>query len=167
MDTLAHGLIGGAVFGKTRDEKQIFIGGLMGMMPDIIIFSTVILGMGLSKGLDFIVNPNPVVPKIYVDFYYVTHSLIIALVIAAILFLIKHKWVFFVIPYILHILVDVPFHCGLFATRIFYPFNAFHVCGVDYTEHIWLWEISYGALVGIYYFIYIRYYKPYLKVPFK
>lgn len=152
MDTLAHGLYGAALVAGTRDEKKMLAAAIMGMMPDIVPYTVSLVQTHTTIFAD---NTN---------LYYATHSLLIVAIMAAILLIFKHRrWLIFVAPYLLHLLFDIPTHCGLYATRLFFPFNDLHFCGINYGSDWWMWEINYGVLVGIYYLIYTRFYKPFLK----
>lgn len=150
MDTLAHGLYGAAVFAPTRDERLMFFGGVMGMLPDVIVYGVYVL-----QGYTI-----PYVPEASLGLYHWTHSFLVPLILFIIL---KKKWRFLAISYGLHILFDIPTHCGNFATVPFFPFSNWSTCGLNYADSLWAWEINYGILVGIFYLIYIKFYKPYLK----
>lgn len=154
MDTLAHGLYGAVIFAPTRDERLMVLGGFTGMLPDLIVYGV--------YGLQGYHIPN--VPESSLSLYHWTHSLIVVAVIALILFVIKKKWALLVLPLALHIIFDIPTHCGIFGTVPFYPLSTWNTCGFSYADNLWAWEINYGVLVGIFYLIYLKYYKPYLKI---
>ena len=153
MDTLAHGLYGAAIFGPTRDERLMFLGGAMGMLPDVIVY-----GVYAIQGYTI-----PYVPEASLGLYHWTHSLVVIAVIALVLFIIKKKWALLALPYALHILFDIPTHCGTFGTVPFFPLSNWSTCGFNYADSLWAWEINYGILVGIFYFIYLKWYKPYFR----
>ncbi len=139
MDTLAHGLYGAAIVAHTRDEKKMLVAGLMGMLPDIIPYTVA-----------FIQHGN--IYDVNVNLYYATHNVFAA----AAAWLISPA-------YALHVFFDIFTHCGLFATRVFFPLSDVHLCTINYGNEWLLWEINYGVLVGIYYLIYLKFYKPYLR----
>lgn len=153
MDTLAHGLYGAAIFAPTRDERLIFLGGVMGMLPDLVVYGI--------YGLQGYHIPN--VPESSLGLYHITHSLVLVAAVAAVIFLIKKKWALLALPYALHILFDIPTHCGIFATVPFFPLSNWSTCGFNYADSLWAWEINYGVLVGIFYLIYVKFYKPFFK----
>ncbi|MBI3888039.1 hypothetical protein HY310_03145, partial [Candidatus Microgenomates bacterium] len=98
-------------------------------------------------------------PDGLVYLYRATHTVFVPAFLALIL---PKKYKILALPYFLHILLEIPTHCGTFATRILWPFFDFHTCGVDYATNQWMWEISYGVLLGIFYLIYLKFYKPHL-----
>jgi len=149
MDTLAHGLYGAAIFAHTKNEKLMALGGILGMLPDLIVY-----GVYAAKGY---IPPN--VPESSLSLYHVTHSLVLVGAVAALLFIFKRKWAVFILPYALHILFDIPTHCGLFSTWFLYPVSDINFCNFNYGESLWAWEINYGIIVFIYYLIYRRWYK--------
>lgn len=148
MDTLAHGLYGAALLAHTKDERLMVAAGFMGMLPDVIVYAT-----GVVSRTD---------PTKFIDLYRWTHSLLPLSLVALVLLVFKRKWLILLAPYLLHLLFDVPLHCGVFSTRLFYPLSDFHVCGINYADNWWAWEVNYGILVGIFYLIYLKFYKPFL-----
>lgn len=163
MDTLAHGLYGAALVARTRDERLMVAAGFFGMLPDLIPYGMALTNTSLPKWMDLAVNSNPVVPDFFIKSYYLAHSFVPILIVAVALFLFKRKWLILLIPYALHVAFDIPFHCSVFSTRFFYPLSDFHICGYSYADNLWVWEVNYGILVGIYYLIYTKFYKPHLR----
>lgn len=159
MDTLAHGLYGVALAAKSKNEKLMFAAAVSGMMPDVLVYGSAFVQLGIAGGWKFITDPNPAALSVPVSLYYYTHSFLTVLVLAGVLYLIKKKWVILALPYALHIFFDIFLHCGLFATRFLYPLSDFHICGVNYADHWWAWEANYGVLVLIFWWIYRKYYK--------
>ena len=150
MDTLAHALYGATIVAHTLDEKKMLVAATMGMMPDLIVY-----GVYLAKG-----HIPPFVPAESVNLYHYTHSLFVP---ALLWLLLPKKWRVFAIPYALHIFLDIPTHCGLFATKFLFPLSNFSTCGFNYADHWWAWELNYGLIILIFYIIYARCYKPLLK----
>lgn len=163
MDTLAHGLYGAAVVAGSHDEKLMVAAGFMGMLPDLIVQGGIIAEKGLSQGLKLMGGAGEGFPMNLLGLYRTTHSLFFVAAIALALFVFKRKYLILILPYLLHVLFDVFTHCGIFGTRIFFPVSDFHMCGVNYADSLWAWEINYGVLIGIYFAIYWKFYKPFLK----
>lgn len=159
MDTLAHGLYGAAVVANKRSEKLMVLSGAVGMLPDLIVQGAVIVERGLVPGLKVMGAAGDDFPSNLLLLYRATHSLFVP---AFLWLVLPKKWRVLAFPYLLHVLFDVFTHCGLFGTRIFFPLSDFHICGINYAESLWAWEINYGVLVGIYFLIYWKFYKPYL-----
>lgn len=149
MDTLAHGLYGVALVAKNRDEKMMVTAAISGMLPDIIPY-----------GVAFIQNHN--IYATNVTLYYSTHNIFVPVIAFMILWFFKRKWSILALPYLLHVLFDIFTHCGVYATRFLFPVSQFHFCGVNYGDYWWMWEVNYGILIGIFYLIYLKWYKPFL-----
>lgn len=164
MDTLAHGLFGAAVLTPTRNEKLMAIAGAMGMLPDLVVQGAVIWETGFGEGLRIVAARGDDFPQNLMVLYRASHSLVAVVVIAVLLLAFKRKYLLLAAPYLLHVLFDVFTHCGLFGTRLFYPFSDWHFCGLSYADNLWGWEITYGVLVGIYFLIYWKFYRPYLRL---
>ena len=160
MDTLAHGLYGAAIAAKGGDERLMAAGGVMGMLPDLIVQGTIIAQTGLVSGLKIMGGAGEGFPTGLIALYRWTHSLLAVAVLAAFFLLFKRKYLILVLPYLLHIAFDIFTHCGVFGTRIFFPFSDWHVCGMDYAQSLWFWELNYGVLVLIYFLIYKRIFQP-------
>lgn len=153
MDTLAHGLYGAAIF---RKKKSLFWWALLfGMLPDIIFiaYHEIIesrlypllfhsLHINLAMG-----SPNTL--------YYITHSFVTVGLVFILLYFIRRELTILTFPLTLHILFDIPFHCGEFGTRFLYPFSNISFCGYDYADfnHAWLWPINYTIIGILYYFL--------------
>lgn len=163
MDTLAHGLYGAALLAPTRDQRLMMVAGVVGMLPDLVVQGTIIVQTGLVSGLKIMGGAGEGFPTDLISFYRWTHSLLAVAVLAGFLLVFKRKYLALGLPYALHIFFDIFTHCGVFGTRIFFPFSDWHVCGVNYAESLWFWELNYGFLVGIYFMINWKFYRPFLK----
>jgi len=164
MDTLAHGLYGAALLTPTRNERLMVVAGFMGMLPDLIVQGAVIVEQGLSHGVKTMGLRGDEFPMNLLVLYRSTHSLfVVAAMVLLLLLFKKKKYLILVVPYLLHILFDIFTHCGLFGTRILFPVSDFHVCGISYADSLWAWEVNYGVLVAIYFGVYWKFYRPFLK----
>ena len=123
---------------------------ISGMLPDMIPYAVA-----------FIQTHD--IYKTNLTLYYSTHNIFVPLIAFAVLYFFKRKWAILALPYALHVFFDIFLHCGAFATRFLFPVSQFHVCGVNYGDYWWMWEVNYGILIGIFYLIYLKWYKPYLK----
>ncbi|MBI4099854.1 hypothetical protein HY440_02500 [Candidatus Microgenomates bacterium] len=160
MDTLAHGLFGAAIVAPKGSEKLMVAAGVAGMLPDLIVQGAVIVERGVSTGFKIMGGGGEDFPANLLVLYRATHSLFVP---AFLWLVLPKKWRILALPYLLHVLFDIFTHCGLFGTRIFFPLSDFHVCGINYAASEWAWEINYGLLVGIYFLIYWKFYRPYLR----
>jgi hypothetical protein len=128
MDTLAHGLWGGAAFGQKQKShyKWAF---LLGMCPDLFSF-----GPFFFTHIPFIIHrwsgqqrmepPDPATIPAYVYHVYdVTHSLVVWGAIAGILWTLRKKYPWVFTAWALHILCDIPTHSTrFFPTPYLWPF---------------------------------------------
>jgi hypothetical protein len=147
MDSIAHALYGGLV---TEHKKLFFWGMFFGALPDIITSLVAFFTNGIAGVMTFaFTDANTLSPAVYTT-YYATHSFLCAAILALTLYLIDKKLIILAVPYLLHILFDIPFHCGLYGTRFLYPVNNLHVCGYSYGDHLWLWGINYAVLLVLY-----------------
>lgn len=128
MDTLAHGLWGGALFGQ-KQKGQWKWAFWLGTAPDLFSFGPFFLThlpMVIERWMHRtrMEPPDPrIIPTYVYHAYNVTHSLVIWVALVLILYLIfkKFYWAFCAWP--LHILCDIPTHTvRFFPTPYLWPF---------------------------------------------
>src|SRR6185436_4595384 len=118
MDTLAHGLWGGAVFGqKKREWKWAFV---LGMAPDLLSFGPFFLtrfGDIASRWAHRTFEPpDPhIIPAYVYHAYNVTHSLVMWALLFGLVWAWKRRVYWPLAAWALHILCDIPTH----STRFF------------------------------------------------
>lgn len=128
MDFLAHGLWGGATFGRNGKSswRWAFV---WGMAPDMVAFGpAIIAGLMTGNYFDWASYPLDGTPRSSISAwsyhaYHVTHSLVIWTCIASGLWLWRKRfpWVFAASS--LHILCDIPLHTvNYFPTPYLWPF---------------------------------------------
>ena len=142
MDVLAHGLWGGALFGrKTRWQWRFAF--LLGTAPDVLAFGPFIISLTLNPGWrDF--------PPYVHRSYDVTHSLVVwATVAGAVWFWRKSfPWVFAAWGF--HVICDIPLHeISFFPTPYLWPFPTPLVDGVRWAQPA-LMIPNYLALIAAY-----------------
>lgn len=133
MDTLSHGLWGGAVFGA-RSRRLFWAAFACGVAPDLISFGPPTVQWALA-GFPRIYRPGepPDLSKIptYVhSLYNVTHSLLVWGLLFAILWLVLRRppWPFG--AWGLHVLADIPTHTTrFFPTPFLWPFDTPYLDG--------------------------------------
>jgi hypothetical protein len=135
MDTLSHGLWGGALFGQKNkvDYRWAFF---WGMAPDLFSFGPfflthlpmIIHRWGSRQRME---PPDPsVIPSFVYSAYDVTHSLVVWSAVALIVWSLRKKfpWVFTAVA--LHILCDIPTHStNFFPTPFLWPLHTPFVNG--------------------------------------
>lgn len=66
--------------------------------------------------------------------YYITHSFITVGLVFILLRFIRKELSILAFPLAFHVLFDIPFHCGIFGTRLIYPISDISFCGYEYTD---------------------------------
>src|SRR5579864_3242332 len=149
MDILAHGLYGGAIVLK-KSPQLYWLGVLSGMSPDILAGSFRLYKAGVRKALPSFLGIHHDLPGSAYTVYHITHSFITAFCLFLVLFLIHRDFAILSLPYAFHILCDIPFHTGRFATRFLYPLSNFHINGYEYAKHKWLYVPNYLVILLFY-----------------
>src|SRR5882762_7685142 len=134
MDTLSHGLWGGAVFGQKKGVwKWAFF---WGMAPDLFSFGPFFLThfptlLQRWGGLHRLEPPDPrIIPAYVYHAYNVTHSLVIWIAVVAIVAILRRKIPWVLGAWGLHILCDIPTHSTrFFPTPYLWPLNTPFVNG--------------------------------------
>ncbi|MDD5040312.1 MAG: hypothetical protein PHY34_04145 [Patescibacteria group bacterium] len=147
MDTVSHAGWGATVI---RAKSMVGWAAIAGALPDMIpvLYGIVRYGLRFFSEMTsqrFVKSPT----SGYMRIYYFTHSLVPASITTIILFIFtKSAWLLS-IPYFFHILLDIPTHRGMWATRIVYPFSDFHVNGWSWWRHSWISMVNWTVLIAI------------------
>ncbi|MFZ6035792.1 MAG: metal-dependent hydrolase [Patescibacteria group bacterium] len=153
MDIVSHAAWGSTII---RSRGMIGWAALSGALPDVIPaligflrfgrkYASVLRGIESQEKFD----------DVYMRVYYMTHSLIPVSLIAGIILVVAPAYWYLVIPYYLHIFLDVCTHERVWATRLLYPFSDFHFrFGRNWWPRPWIsianWTIL--VIVNIYFF---------------
>ena len=154
MDTLSHALWGRGVFGyRGYPLSSIFFG----ILPDLFsfgIFYFISLLFNYSK-FKYGKPKLEELPNYIFDLYNVSHSLIVALVFILIAyFFLKKEFVFAMLAWPLHILIDFPFHSiEYFPTPIFWPISDFKFDGIPWSVN-YIWYSNVAGIVLLYFYRY-------------
>lgn len=146
MDVLAHGLWGGALFGR-KNEWQWRCAFLLGAAPDVIAFGPFLISqLGKPAWTEF--------PRYVHQSYDVTHSLVVWASITAVIWLFTRNFPWIFCAWGLHILCDIPLHeITFFPTPYLWPFKTHLVNGFHWAQP-WVMIPNYFAL-GITYAIWL------------
>ena len=144
MDTLAHGLWGGMLFGWRRRFGLAF---LFGLCPDLFSFGLWIV-IRMARGQWQHGRPDAyMLPEWLHTAYNFTHSLII---IGAVWALLWWCWKELALPFSawpLHILCDIPTHSqDFFPTPFLYPLSSFTIDGISWGRW-WFMLLNYTGLL--------------------
>lgn len=159
MDIVAHGLYGGAAFVNTS-KKSFWTAVWWGIFPDLIAFGVFFPKFVLTRGFhrEEIMRVEPptldIIPQYIHTIYNFSHSLIIfALVFGIVWFFIKRPF-YEMLPWGLHILMDIPSHTGaFFPTPFLYPLSSFYIEGVPWGTP-WFFFSYWGLLIILYLFFF-------------
>ena len=153
MDILAHFLWTFGIFFK---EKRVWLFGLVGILPDLIsfgphfVYSLATLGFKFGKP-----NINSIPSYIY-TLYNLTHSFIIfslSIILAYILF---KKYAIFLLPWGIHILIDIPSHSkAFFPTPFLWPISNFTINGISWGTP-WFMITNYSLLLLFFIFRFLK-----------
>lgn len=163
MDIVSHAGWGYAAL-RWRGEREARIAALCGAAPDLLAFVPSMVYHALSGGLrrggpehdpQFWRTPGPLPPEmqyVYDHYYRYSHSLVVLAVVALVLWRSgKKPWLWFCVPYALHIVMDIPTHVR-FQTPFLYPLSSWTYQGVSWGEP-WIfwpnWILLIAALVWV------------------
>jgi membrane-bound metal-dependent hydrolase YbcI (DUF457 family) len=162
VDTLAHGLWGGAAFypyGRRRFAAAFAVG----MAPDLLSFGLFHLTHPEWLKLRLagkISGPPPlsILPAYLFHAYNLTHSLVVWAALFALLWLLLRRPPWIWLAWGLHILCDIPTHDTRYLpTPYLWPLPTPFVQGIPWTTP-WFMAVNYTALLAVYLglFFYVR-----------
>lgn len=156
MDILAHSLWGLIIFKLLLfPDLNPYLLVIFSIIPDLVAFVPLIIQMIYNKSLNFkrarAENENTwkkrKMPSYVSEIYNWTHSLIVVGTIFIVLFFIKKEYSFYILPWILHIIVDIPSHeRDFFGTPILYPISDFKFDGIPWSNK-WHMIINYSLII--------------------
>jgi hypothetical protein len=154
VDTLAHGLWGGAGF-YVSGRKKFAAAFLLGMAPDLLSFGVyfaahpVWLAERLLGGAS---GPPPLstLPPYLFLAYNLTHSLVVWTLLFGLLWILSRRPTWVWLAWGMHILCDIPTHnMRYFPTPYLWPFRTPFVEGISWATR-WFMAANYAALAAVY-----------------
>lgn len=161
MDVFAHALWANALFYKKykEDKKNLFLGALFGIVPDLISFSPIFIYRFFAD-VDFftLIGSRSWIALYSSNSYNYTHSLVLW---AALIFIVTaiRKWKIWwpMFGGVLHILIDIPSHDGFYNTPFLFPISEYRFTHGIFWGNPYFMVINYSALaivyISIFYFI--------------
>jgi hypothetical protein len=161
MDIITHVLWGLIVFHKL-DNYWIVV--IMSIFPDVVSFAFPYIQVLYSKKVrkNFFSGLKKLwmkkgdmtademfggMPKIVRQIYNITHSMPLIGSIFLIVYLISPQSSYYVLPWLLHVIIDIPSHSkDNFSTQFLYPFSKFSIDGFPSTRPLFQ-IINYGLIV--------------------
>lgn len=170
MDVVSHAGWGYAAL-RWRGQKTAWWGALAGAAPDLLTFVPPMVERVSEHGWEGLSHRGPRNPgvwrtggpplpqdlvDVYNTYYVYTHSLVVlALVLAAVCLFRRRQFLWFGIPYALHILMDIPTH-ERFQTPFLYPLSLWTFEGVSWGHPLIFWP-NWVALIGVHVYLVLRY----------
>lgn len=162
MDTISHGLWGGAGF-YHKSRKSFWTAFAFGVLPDFLafgwLFTTLLINLGLGK-IDFTKFEPPTkdfAPPYVHTIYNFTHSLFVFAAVFIIVWVILKKPMLEMLAWGLHILMDIPTHThAFFPTPFLYPFSSYSFNGISWASQPFF-TINWLVLVLLYSYLIYRY----------
>ena len=154
MDAVSHGAWGATL---VRSRSLVGWAVLTGLLPDLLpaIYGIYRYRLAFFKDMtdqSFANHPE----HTYVILYRWCHSLIPISILTGITLAFAPSWTVLAIPYYLHLLLDIPTHQGIWATRLFYPLSDAHIDGRDWWRHSWVSIGNWAVIIGINLFFFLR-----------
>jgi hypothetical protein len=149
VDIFAHGLWSYQLVGR---RSRIWPAVVSGVAPDLFAFAPYVTER-LVRGELAVGKPETVVIPTYVfRLYDISHSLLIAGFVFALLYLILRRVPSFLLAWPLHIAMDIPTHSRLFfPTPFLWPLLDYRVDGIPWSTP-WFLLVNYAALVSLFAF---------------
>jgi hypothetical protein len=153
MDILAHFLWTFGIFFK---QKKAWLFGLIGILPDIISFgphfvyslATVGIRRGRPEAHSF--------PDYINTMYNITHSFVIFLIVLALAYFLFKNYAIFLLPWGIHILIDIPTHSkAFFPTPFLWPISYFMIDGISWGTP-WFMITNYTLIVLFFVFRFVK-----------
>ncbi|MFQ5928068.1 MAG: hypothetical protein ACE5MK_00095 [Acidobacteriota bacterium] len=168
MDTFSHAAWGYAAL-RWRGPQAARLGALAGAGPDLLYLIPSKIEQVFDKGWTALfvsrtpgiwrAHGPPLPPDLveaYRSYYVYTHSLVIVTLVLGILLLLgKRRWLWFALPYTLHIVMDVPTH-ERYLTPIFYPLSDWTFLGLSWADPRIFWP-NVIALLTVFTWIWWKY----------
>lgn len=142
VDIFAHYLWTYAIFFK---QKKVWLLGIIGILPDLLSFGPHFVLSLATRGFKFGRPSN--IPSYVQDLYNLTHSLVIFLIVFGAFYYFLNKYMVYLLPWAIHILIDIPTHSRLFfPTPFLWPISNFTVDGIAWGQP-WFLILNYSLLV--------------------
>jgi hypothetical protein len=156
MDIVSHALWGGTI---VRKRPLLWWAFFFGALPDIISTGIGSIYYFFKTGSFLPENWWALLPTWSKNLYFWSHSVFGAAIILAILFFIGKRFTVLILPYLLHIGMDLFAHKGDQLSRLLYPLVRYkmeRVSGLNWWEHSWIWLANIALLIGINLFLWYK-----------
>ena len=135
MDVFSHAAWGYGLFGQRKPLLAVAIGA----MPDLLSFGIFFVVRIATNTYEFGKPALETIPGYIFVMYDITHSLLIAGVLAGLVYIWRKDIGFVMLAWPFHLLLDIPFHSReFFPTKLLWPVSDFIIDGVAWTAP-WVW----------------------------
>lgn len=129
MESLLHGFLGATVVRSKFSKLRLFLlAFLIGMLPDLLGAASWMYYRRIL--LTYVYD----IPQWTLVVYNSTHNLFAAGLVFLIVYFVNKKYLILGLPYLFHILTDIPFHCEPIGTKLFYPLSNWSYCGPFFSK---------------------------------
>lgn len=168
MDVISHGLWGSVLFGR-NNKKNFLTAFLFGIGPDVFAFAPLFIGalFGFLGVPQFTSGPPDaaLVPSFVYRLYTISHSLIIFALVFLVVWFIRRKPLWLMLPWPLHIFFDIPLHdIHFFPTPFLWPISGVRIDGVSWA-HPWIVIPNISILIILYAWFFFSRYRRKSKAP--
>ena len=142
MDVVAHGLWGGALFGR-KSGLHWRVAAIVGSAPDIVAFGPfLVTQIGSTRWIDF--------PPYVHRSYDVTHSLVVWVAVTGLVWLFRKSFPWVMCAWALHIACDIPTHSiDFFPTPYLWPLPTPFHNGTPWARPVFM-IANYVVIVAVY-----------------
>jgi hypothetical protein len=159
MEIVAHGLwaAAGAIAAKRSAGVSLPVSWTVwwSVFPDVFAFGPPVaagLWLWLAGGSTSAPAGGHAPPHVHLGLplYQAGHSLIVFLLVYGAVAILARRFVFSLLGWLLHILIDIPTHSySYYATRFLWPVSDFRIDGIAWWTP-WFWTATYAALTLTY-----------------
>ncbi len=124
------------------------------MLPDVGFLLIMFYSMFWSPGQITYSDAMRTIPQIFLDIYFMLHSFITVFIVGIILWKLKPRLLPALSGWVIHILLDIPFHeTSTFATRFIFPLSSdVYFQGITW-NNILILALNYLAIVCVYAYV--------------
>lgn len=183
MDVLSHGLWGGVIAraaNRTKPRLSYWWSFWWGVFPDVAAFGIPFLWLisviaFSPMRVEDIFSEHRAGPLMFANTYWFgkfaptvylySHSLVVFIGVFALAYVIRRRPTWELLPWLLHILMDIPTHTTQFyATPFLWPFSDVRVSGISWST-AWFMLVNYGTLLLLYLVLWPR--RRPVSIPFQ
>jgi len=164
MDIVAHAIwtavAAKIVKDKTRKPLRVSWAAFWGVFPDLFTFTipAVIRIWWYATGTTHSLMPDPESAKrlqFAWQLYHCSHSLVVFGVVFGLVWVLRGRPVLEMLGWLLHIVIDIFTHQGMFAVHFLWPLSDYGYNGIRW-EGRWFMVVNYGALCLALAWIWVR-----------